>query len=450
MTESADKANIAADHLVGNLYFNFDALPVVAGVLSPEVVRFAVGGNAAVAYSEMCRLLRSDERLSAGSLEAGLRKLGFDFGWLAKLQSRVTVESMATLNNYAAEITNHAELLKVQQYSQEAITAAQADGAKAATVKGELLAKLSAEQQKIDTVEHTSVIGARVREMVEAVKAGKVWGASTGFKSLDRQFRLVDGELIVIAGRPSQGKTSLARQIFYSRAMQLAMNDEPGQVVFFSSDDTSDKFVMDLACTMAMVDSNRIKNNEASKDEWGRFDHELTVIESLPIYIDDTPRPTVEHMYYKCAMLHAQKPVKLAGQDYAGLIRIDDARSERQEAERAFTGVKGIGNTLRFPWVQLSQLTKSVESRADKWPTPSDLMYGGEAESNVCLTIMRPEHYINRGEDIDCKDEYKKGVALVNVGKSKTGKIGVVPMAFRPEYARFDDLAFERTDLNDY
>ena len=448
MTESADKANIAADHLVGNLYFNFDALPIVAGVLSPETVRFAVGGNAAVAYSEMCRLLRGDERLSAGSLEAGLRKLGFDFGWLSKLQSRVAAESLPALNNYAAEIVNHAELLKVQQYSQEAITAAQADGAKAATVKGELLAKLATEQQKMDTVEHTSIIGARVRERLKEVRGGKVWGASTGFKSLDKQFRLVDGELVVIAARPSQGKTSIIRQIYYNRAMQIARNDEPGQVVFFSSDDTSDKFFLDLACAMALVDSNRIKDNLATKDEWDKLEHEITIIESLPIFVDDTPRPTVEHMYYKCAMLNAQKPIKLAGQDYAGLIRVDDARSERQEAERAFTGVKGIGNTLRFPWIQLSQITKGVESRADKWPTPSDLMYAGEAEANVCLTIMRPEHYINRGEDIDCDERYKKGVALVNVGKNKSGKIGVVPMAFRPEFARFDDLAFERTELD--
>lgn len=447
MTESADKANVAADHLVGNLYFNLDALPVIAGVLSPDVVRFAVGGNAAVAYSEMCRLLRSDERLSAGNLEAGLRKLGFDFVWLAKLQSRVTTESLPTLNNYAGEIINHAELLKVQQYSQEAITAAQADGAKAATVKGELLAKLSAEQQKIDTVEHTSVIGARVRERLKEVRNGKVWGSSTGFKSLDKQFRLVDGELVVIAGRPSQGKTSISRQMFYYRAMQIERSNEPGQVVFFSSDDTSDKFFFDLACTMAMVDSNRIKDNIATKEEWDKLEYEMTIIESLPIFVDDTPRPTIEHMYYKCAMLNAQKPIKLAGQDYAGLIRVDDAKSERQEAERAFTGVKGIGNTLRFPWIQLSQITKGVESRADKWPTPSDLMYAGEAEANICITIMRPEHYISRGEDIDCDERYKSGVALVNVGKNKSGKIGVVPMAFRPEFARFDDVTFEKKPL---
>jgi len=201
---------------------------------------------------------------------------------------------------------------------------------------------------------------------------------------------------------------------------------------------------------MAQIDSNKIKNNQADKGEWERLEHEMMVIDSLPLFIDDTPKPTVEHMYYKCAMLHAQKPIKLAGQDYAGLIRDDSAKSERQEAEFAFNGAKGIGNTLRCPWIQLSQINKGVENRADKWPTPSDLMYAGEAEANVCVTIMRPEHYISRGEDIDCDDKYKEGVALVNVGKNKSGKIGVVPMAFRPEFARFDDLSFERTDLNDY
>lgn len=798
MTESTNKAAIAADHLIGNLYFNLDALPLIAGALSPDVVRYAVGGNAAVAYSEMCRLLRGNERLSAGGLEAGLRALGFDFDWLAKLQKRVTVEGLPTLHNYAAEIVNHAELLKVQQYSQEAIASAQADGAKAITVKGELLAKLAADQQTVESVEHTSAIGKRVREQLREVKNGKLWGASTGFKSLNQLFLLVDGELIVVAARPSQGKclgkgtkvimldgslrnvedvkvgdrlmgpdskpktvltlgrgremmywihqsygisyrvnenhilslkrskneylqchgmiknisvkdalpnlpyiksrfkgyksavefepkplaidpyfiglwlgdgtscnakiwntdpeiieylnqyaaerqsyvavndrnrtcqsylitagrtqasrdssihaqlrhlglfdnkhippqylinstenrlqllaglldsdgyyagnydngrtagnyfeitqknknlaeqikflcdslgfrtslrakkatitdrgyesivyrvrlagdleriptkverkkarpwddfrdwtmsgidivpdkiddyygfeldgdglflledftvthnTSLARMMFYYRALEIAKNDEKGQVVFFSSDDTSDKFVLDLACTMAQVDSNKIRGNRASKEEWTRFEHEMTIIESIPLYIDDTPRPTVEHMYYKCAMLSAQKPVRLAGQDYASLIRVDDARGERQEAERAFSGVKGIGNTLRFPWVQLSQVRKDVEARADKWPTPSDLMYAGEAEANVCLMIMRPEHYINRGEDVDCEDKYKKGVALVNVGKNKSGRIGVVPMVFRAEYARFDDMALTPPPTGSY
>lgn len=447
MNDSALKANTAADHLVGNLYFNFDALPVIAGQLAPDVMRYAVGGPASIVFSEMCRLFRSDEQLSAASLEAGLRKQNFDFKWLSQLQSRINVDKVETLVNYAGEIINHADLLKVQQYSGEAIRASQEDGAKASTVKGELLAKLSAEQHRIDTVEHTSVIGQRVRERLQIVRSGEIWGASTGFKSLDFFFTLVDGELVVIAGRPSQGKSSLARQICYNRAREIAESGEDGQVVFFSSDDTSDKFIMDLACTMAQVDSNKIKGNKANPIEWERFEHEMAIIESIPLYIDDSPNPTVEHMYYKCAMLNAQKRLRLVGQDYAGQIRVKEARSERQEMEFAFAGVKGIANTLRFPWLQLSQITKGVESRADKWPTPSDLMYAGEAEANVCLTVMRPEHYISRGEHIDCDEMYKSGVALVNVGKNKTGRVGVVPMAFRVEYTRFDDLEIQRTNL---
>ncbi|MCB0596035.1 MAG: hypothetical protein KDD28_18225 [Phaeodactylibacter sp.] len=448
MNDSALKAAAAADHLVGNLYFNFDALPVIAGQLEPEVVRYAVGGQAAILYSEMCRLMRSAETLSAASLEAGLHKLNFDRKWLVQLQGRINAEKLPTLVNYAGEIINHADLLKVQQYSSEAINEAREDGASATSVKGRLLTKLVAEQHGIDSVEHTSVIGKRVREQFEKVRRGELWGASTGFKSLDHFFLMVDGELIVIAGRPSQGKSSLARQIFYNRARSIAEHGEEGQVVFFSSDDTSDKFITDLACTMAKVDSNRIKANRASREEWQRFEHEMAIIESIPLYVDDTPNPTVEHMYYKCAMLNAQKRLRLVGQDYAGQIRVKEARSERQEMEFAFAGVKGIGNTLRFPWMQLSQITKSVENKADKWPTPSDLMYAGEAEANVCMTVLRPEHYVNRGEDIVCEEWQKQGVALVNVGKNKTGRVGVVPMSFQVEHTRFGDLEVERYELN--
>lgn len=447
MNDSSLKAVTAAEHLVGNLYFNFDALPILAGILAPDVMRYAVGGAAGIVYSEMCRLFHSEQALSAGSLEAGLRKLNFDDKWLVGLQSRINRESLDTLTNYANDIINHADLLRVQQYSSEAIREAQEDGAKAETVKGHLLAKLSTEQHTINSVEHTTIIGQRVRTNLEMVRSGKRWGASTGFKSLDAIFSLVDGELIVIAGRPSQGKTSIARQIFYNRALEIAKNEEDGQVVFFSSDDTSDKFYLDLACTMAQVDSNRIKFNRATKEEWQRVEREMDIIDSIPLFIDDTPKPTIEHMYYKCAMLNAQKRVKLVGQDYAGLIRVENAKSERQEMEFAFAGVKGIGNTLRFPWVELSQITKSVEGRADKWPTPSDLMYAGEAEANICITVMRPEHYESRGESVACDEIYKKNVAMVNVGKNKGGQIGIVPMTFRAEFARFDDLHIERTYL---
>jgi replicative DNA helicase len=193
-------------------------------------------------------------------------------------------------------------------------------------------------------------------------------------------------------------------------------------------------------------------------DDWQRLDDALAEIESLPIVIDEMNNPSVEAMYYRCAMLNAQKRVRLAGQDYMGLIRVDNAKSERQEAERSANGVKGIGRTLGFPWLNISQLRKSVEDRADKWPTDADLMYSGTAESDVVMLAMCPEYYVSKGSsmegedgspiDIMCDEQDRKNVMLINVAKNKGGRTGRVRMGFNRVYGRPYDI--DRTDLNAY
>lgn len=436
-------SNVLADHLVGNLYYNLSYVPLIASALDTDTMRVAVGGDAAILYSEMCRLVRSGERLTAGSLEAGLRAQRFNFDWLAKLQSRLDVESIETLHHYVAEIDNYAELLRIRQHSTEAIAAAQEPGARADVVAGDLQAKLASSKRAGDTVEGVASITAKVSASLKDIRTGKEYGASSGFRRLDKVFKLVDRELIVIAGRPSQGKTSLWRQIFFNRAMQLEKEGN-GQVLLFSADDSPEKLIRDLACSIAGVDINDIRSGQATTDDWNRLEWALERIGQLPMVIDGTPKPTIEQMYYRAAMLNAQKPVRLAGMDYMSLIQVDKAHSERQEAEKAATGCKGIGNTLGFPFILLSQIRKGVEDRADKWPTPSDLLYSGEAEANVCLLVMRPEHYISRGERVDCDDLDKEGVALINVGKNKSGEIGMVRLAFEKRFARFADLSYER------
>jgi replicative DNA helicase len=345
------------------------------------------------------------------------------------------------LHNYAKEINNAADLYRIRMYCADADKEATREDARADAIAAGLLSKLADANKSASDVEHASSVMVRVRERMAAIRAGKVrWGAPTGFGALDRIFQMADGNLITIAGRPSQGKTSLWRQIFYNRAVQIETEGDNGQVVLFSSDDTAEKTMLGLACTMAEVDANRIKANIADDWEWEAVEVYMQRIESLPIYIDGSSRPTVDSMYYRCAMLNAQKPIRLAGQDYLSLIRVDDAKEDLSKVRRAAEGVKGIGRTLGFPWLELSQLTKEVEGRRDKWPTPSDLQYAGEAESDVCLMIMRPEHYIARGEDVECKNEDREGIALINVGKNKDGEIGMVRLGFKKTYSRFEDL----------
>lgn len=449
--ETNNTAAIMADHLVGNLYYNLDAVPVMASILDPATMRLVASPEAAIAYSEMCRLVRSQERLSAGSLEAGLRSQKFNFDWLSRIQSRLTTDELPILHLYAEEVVNAGKLWKIRQACNVAAESAGGDGAKADKIAGDLMLKLAADGAGAKEIEHASTITERVRAKLERIKSGQMtWGAPTGWKNLDAKVQLVDGELIVIAGAPSQGKTALARQMFLHRLLQMQQAGEDGQVVFFSADDTAEKFISDLASTISYVNFNRIRYGHAERDEWQRYEDALAFIDTLPLLVDDTPKPTVEQIYYRCAMLNAQKRIRLAAMDYMSLIRVPEAKSERQEAELAASGCKGIGNTFNFPFVLLSQIKKSVNERRDKWPTPSDLMYAGEAESNVCLLVMRPEHYIARGEEVDCSEADREGVALINVGKNKTGDVGMVRLGYRKDIMQFWDIEVERHELNDY
>jgi replicative DNA helicase len=442
---NTSRALVAADHLVGNLWFTLDAVPLIAAHLDPDIMRMIAPGPAAMAYSEMCRLMRSPaEQLSAGALEAGLRAQNFNFGWLTELQQRIGAEGVDILHQYAAEVNNAAALRKIQMQCAEAARAAQADDARAEVVAAELVTKLSVSAQAATNVEHISQVAGRVRSRLKTVREGTdKQGLRTGFKALDRLFQMERGDLIIVGGRPSQGKTTLWQQVFLNVAERIVDTGDDGQVVMFSADDTSEKIMTALACAKVLVDQKRLMNRTATDKEWNLVEQGIAHIESLPIYIDETSGPTIDTMYYRCAMLNAQKPVRLAGMDYMELIRHEKIRDDLQKVEASATGAKGIGRTLGFPFLMLSQLRKDVDNRADKWPTASDVRYAGEAEADKMLLIMRPEHYIARGESVDCDEKDREGIALVNVAKNKRGDVGLVRLAFKKEFARFADLAME-------
>jgi len=432
----------AAEHLVGNLWFQMDAVSVIASRLQPDTMRNVVGGPPAMAYSEMCRLLRSErEQLSAGALEASLKSMRFDWSWLDDLQSRVASESMPVLMRYAATINNAADLRKIRTYCARADQDAQRQGAYAEDVAADLLRALTDQAEAATEVEHISAPISRLRDQFQAMKDGTYdWGQKTGFRAIDTLIRMVDGDLIVLGGRPSQGKSSLARQIALHRAKEILRNGEKGQVVIFTADDTAAKTVEAMAGIEAQVNLANVRTGKATSEDWAKLEDAMQTIELLPIQVDDTTQPTVEQMYYRAAMLNAQAPVKLAIMDYLELVSVPKVSSELERVTQAARGIKSIGSTLGFPYLLLSQLRKDVDDRRDKWPTAADTKYAGEAEADVMMLAMRPEHYINRGDTIECNDEDRQGVALINVAKNKTGQVGVARLSFRAEVSSFGDL----------
>lgn len=453
MITANQRAEVAAKHLVGNLWYNLESVPLLAAKLPPAIVRTAVSSPAALAYSEMCRLLQStDETLSAGHLEANLRTAGFDFNWLISAQADIANDGIEDLYRYAGDIRNAADLHELKANCAQVLQESNDPSAKADKLKASLMTKLVSVERVDGAPRHVGEIIQSVRKGFEDMKMGvSEWGASTGLRSLDSVFRLVDGSYITIGARPSMGKTSLLMWLLYNRAVDIKRSGEPGQVLLFSLDDTEEKLIRSLACTVAMVDLNRLRKREATAEEWQKVEDAMQHIASLPLYIDDQPGLTVEDIHYRVALQNIQSPVRLIASDYIEKIKNRQYKDNDLGRLRANAdGCKSIGKLYGAPYIQLSQITKDVESRADRWPTSSDLKYAGEEESDVIVLLNRPEHYIGKGENISCSKGDESNIVLVNVAKNKEGKVGLVRLGFRKEYSRFADLQIVRHDLNDH
>lgn len=447
-------AAVAADHLVGNLWMDLEAVALFAGRVEPESMRIAAPGPAAAVYSEMCRLMRSpSDQLSAGALEAGLKAQGFDFSWLYNLQSRILPDGISGMYGYADAINNAADLQRVRQHCAEALNAAGEEGARADAITANLIQRMTADANRsASDIRTLDDIAAEVRAEMRDVRAGKsTWGAPTGFKSLDKYISMVDGDLLVIGGRPSQGKTSLWYQKFINRAQQIVDAGEDGQVLMFSADDGDNKLFYKMACTIAGVDNQQLEQNTATPEMWDKFDRACDYLLTLPIRIDGMDGQTTETLYYRAAMLNAQKRLRLVGADYLELIDVPGVDNELQRVQAAARGCKSIGRQFKCPFSLLSQLRKEVDSRADKWPTAADLKYAGEAEADTMLLIMRPEHYLSRGESCEYSPGDEEGVALVSIAKTKTGQVGQVRMGFKAAHRQFYDIPQRtRIELNEY
>jgi len=451
-----ERATIAAKHLIGNLWFNLNAVPLIAGRLNPTVMQKSVNGPAAIAYGEMCRMLRTGEGLNVGQLEANLRDAGFDFSWIQRAQSDIANDSLYDLYNYVGEIQNASDLHDLKAQCLNSLNKSSEPAAKADIVKAELLSSLTSRSSPSSGPRHISEVSKEVREDYRKMRAGEEeMGASTGLHTLDRVFRLVDGEYITIGARSSQGKTSLAAWIAFKRALELKNKGENGQVLVFSMDDTEKKFLRALACTVAQVDSTRLKSKKATEkateEEWEKNNDAMDFIDTLPLYIDDESGLTVDDIHYRTAMQNTRMPVRLIVADYIEKIKVSGFKdNDLGRLRYVASACKDMGHSFKCPFIMLSQITKEVESRADKWVTSSDLKYAGEEESDVIVLLHRPEHYISKGQSIDCRPEDEKGIVLVNIAKNKEGNIGLVRLGFKKEFTRFADLDMQRVGLNDY
>ena len=260
-----------------------------------------------------------------------------------------------------------------------------------------------------------------------------VTGVPSGFKRLDE---LLSGfqksDLIIIAGRPSMGKTALCLNIARNAAVIHRI-----PVGIFSLEMANYQLAMRMLCSEAKVDSHKLRTGRLSEDEWPNLSLKVGVLADAPIFIDDTPAMNVLEIRAKTRRLKVEYDIGLIIVDYLQLAHGTGHFESRQlEISQISQSLKALAKEIEVPVIALSQLSRAVESRPEKRPQLSDLRESGaiEQDADVVMFIYRPEVY-------GLVDENERGVAEIIVGKQRNGPTGTVKIAFKHEYLLFTDLA---------
>lgn len=259
-----------------------------------------------------------------------------------------------------------------------------------------------------------------------------VTGIPTGYTKLDMMTAgLQKSDLIIIAARPSMGKTAFSLNI--GQYVGVTKNQA---VAVFSLEMSKEQLVLRMLCSEARVSNSKVRTGQIAERDFPRLVDAAGRIAAAPIYIDDTPALTVTELRAKCRRLHRTQPLSLIIVDYLQLMRSPQYGhiSREQEISDISRNLKALAKELSVPVIALSQLNRSVESRENKRPVMSDLRESGaiEQDADIITFIYRDEVYDANSVD--------KGVAEIIISKHRSGPIGTVRLAFSAEFTRFDNL----------
>lgn len=298
------------------------------------------------------------------------------------------------------------------------------------------------------------------------MRDGHLSGISTGIQSLDAKMGgLQPSDLIILAGRPGMGKTSLATNIAFNIANAYEGEQQAdgsikalngGVVGFFSLEMSAEQLATRIISEQTEVSSSKIRRGDITETDFEKLVACSQVMQKIPLYIDQTGGISIAQLAARARRLKRQRGLDVLVIDYVQLMTGSSKASSQnrvQEITEITTGLKALGKELNVPIIALSQLSRQVESRDDKRPQLSDLRESGsiEQDADVVLFVFREEYYVKNLEprdEFDPKyDEWKmqyekvKGTADVIIAKQRHGPTGTVKLAFQSEFTRFADLA---------
>jgi replicative DNA helicase len=309
-------------------------------------------------------------------------------------------------------------------------------------------------------------------------RGGKIAGIPTALRDLDEQLGgFHRSDLLILAGRPSMGKTSLATNIAYNVAAAYRYETQEdgsrktvdgGIVAFFSLEMSSEQLATRILAERTEISSHDIRQGKLTKADFERLSEATTELQNLPLYIDDTGGISIGELTARARRLKRSEGLDLIVIDYLQLITTSSSNSNTnrvQEVTQITTALKALAKDLNVPVLALSQLSRAVEQRDDKRPQLSDLRESGsiEQDADIVMFVFREEYYLARTEpaadpnDPSSSEKWKAwrtrmdqvfGTAEVIVSKQRHGPIGTVKLAFDSRVTRFGDLAYDaaRTD----
>lgn len=271
---------------------------------------------------------------------------------------------------------------------------------------------------------------------------GNITGASTGFVDFDEMTSgLQPSDLIIVAGRPSMGKTTIAMNMAENIAIK---GDKP--VAVFSMEMPGDSLAMRMMSSLGRIDQHKVRTGKLDDDEWPRLTSAINLLAETKLFIDDTPALTPTEVRSRARRLVREHgPLGLIVIDYLQLMQSPASGDNRvQQISDISRGLKALAKELNVPVIALSQLNRNLEQRPNKRPVMSDLRESGgiEQDADLIVFVYRDEVYNPDSPD--------KGIAEIIIGKQRNGPIGTVRLTFLGQYTRFENFAGDPYGDDDY
>jgi replicative DNA helicase len=394
-------------------------------------------------YRQMMKLIDAGQPIDVVTLAESLSSMGElnqagGFGYLAELAKNTP--SAANIRAYAKAVRERSTLRSMIAVAGNiADSAYNPEGRSPEDLLDEAernIMQISESRPKLNGPEAINPLLKKAVDRIDELfhSGNAITGLATGFADLDqRTSGFQKADLIILAARPSMGKTALAINI-----AEHAVLNQNKPVVVFSMEMPADQIVIRMLSSIGRIDQTRIRNGKLEEDDWPRLSTAVGKLKSRPLFIDDTPALTpteIRSRLRRIAREHGE--IALVMVDYLQLMQVGGNKNDGRTAEisEISRSLKSIAKEFSCPVIALSQLSRAVEQRPNKRPVNSDLRESGaiEQDADLILFIYRDEYYNEESPD--------KGVAEIIIGKQRNGPIGTMRLAFRGQHTRFDNLA---------